>query len=349
VITNNGIATEAAYPYTGNKVTCAYTTSEKGAYITSYTGVTTGSESALQTAVVSQPVIVAIDAGQPSFQLYDAGIYSDPGCSSALAELDHAVAVVGYSVNSSGSAYWIIKNSWGTDWGIDGYLYLARNDNNMCGVATYAFYPVLASTTSSSSAKASTTSTTTKATTTSTSTTTKSSTTSTTAKASTTSTTAKASTTGTSTTTGKVSTTTTAGTTTTAKATTSTTGSTTNYIYQDSLAHGWTVAGSSTVTGLTTTATGYSGDGISAVLPTGASLTFTSATAIAFDNIQVYIQASAAATLNFQVAGYNPLGLSVPTGWEIQSIGLGGASETSFAFVNEGAAVTLYLDNISWS
>lgn len=56
--------------------------------------------------------------------------------------LDHAVLAVGYGV-LQGETYWLIKNSWSTYWGNDGYILMAMKDNN-CGVATEATYPILA-------------------------------------------------------------------------------------------------------------------------------------------------------------------------------------------------------------
>jgi len=140
VMQNNGIDTEASYPYTATGPnTCEFSSSNIGDTISNYQDVTAGSESALLTASNQQPISVAIDASNPSFQSYSGGVYYEPACSST--SLDHGVLVVGYGTDNSGTDYWLVKNSWGTDWGMSGYIEMSRNKNNNCGIATMATLP----------------------------------------------------------------------------------------------------------------------------------------------------------------------------------------------------------------
>jgi cathepsin L len=142
VIQNNGIDTEASYPYTAQDGTCQYNRANCGSTLAAYQDVTSGSEAALQVASATiGPVSVAIDASHSSFQLYNSGVYYEPDCSST--SLDHGVLAVGYGT-TGGSDYWIVKNSWGTDWGMNGYIWMSRNRNNNCGIATMASYPLAA-------------------------------------------------------------------------------------------------------------------------------------------------------------------------------------------------------------
>lgn len=138
---NDGVDTENSYPYQAKVSTCRFNVTDVGATDTGYIDITSGDESALQAASASVgPISVAIDASQSSFQFYHSGVYDDPACSST--QLDHGVLVVGYG-NENGQDYWLIKNSWGPLWGEEGFIKIARNQNNKCGVATAASYPLV--------------------------------------------------------------------------------------------------------------------------------------------------------------------------------------------------------------
>jgi hypothetical protein len=118
---------------------CNYNVFNTGSTILGYVDVhPSGDEYALQNAVSQQPISVGIDASHRSFQFYSGGIYYEQACSSTV--LDHGVLVVGYG-STTENEYWKVKNSWGADWGMDGYILMVRNINNNCGIATAASYP----------------------------------------------------------------------------------------------------------------------------------------------------------------------------------------------------------------
>jgi len=115
VIDNSGIDTEDSYPYTATGPnSCQYNSANNVGTLTGFTDVSSGDENALLQAVNGAPVSVAIDASQSSFQMYSSGVYYEPSCSST--QLDHGVLAVGYGTDG-GSDYWLVKNSWGADWG----------------------------------------------------------------------------------------------------------------------------------------------------------------------------------------------------------------------------------------
>jgi len=138
---NGGIDTEASYPYEAKNGKCRYNSSNTGATETGYVDIPKGDEEALQSAAATVgPISVAIDARHMSFQFYYSGVYNEQSCSST--KLDHAVLVVGYGTYQ-GQDYWLVKNSWGTGWGMQGYIMMSRNKNNQCGIATGASYPLV--------------------------------------------------------------------------------------------------------------------------------------------------------------------------------------------------------------
>lgn len=74
--------------------------------------------------------------------LYKDGVFVDPTCKNDADNLNHGVLVVGYgsaTSNKNGKnenqGYWIVKNSWSEKWGESGYIRMARDLKNMCGVS----------------------------------------------------------------------------------------------------------------------------------------------------------------------------------------------------------------------
>ncbi|KAF8391255.1 hypothetical protein HHK36_023557 [Tetracentron sinense] len=118
---NHGLATEANYPYKGIDGTCS--TKKAEAKINGFEDVPSNSEKALLKAVANQPVSVAIDASGSDFQFYSSGVFTGE-CGTSL---DHGVTAVGYGTSADGTKYWLVKNSWGTEWGVDGYIMMQRD------------------------------------------------------------------------------------------------------------------------------------------------------------------------------------------------------------------------------
>ncbi|XP_069690871.1 procathepsin L [Periplaneta americana] len=140
---NGGIDTEVSYPYEAEDDKCRYNPKTSGATDAGFVDIEHGSERKLKEAVATVgPVSVAIDASHESFQLYREGVYYEPQCNST--NLDHGVLVVGYGTDEeTGEDYWLVKNSWGLSWGKNGYVMMARNRDNNCGIATLASYPLV--------------------------------------------------------------------------------------------------------------------------------------------------------------------------------------------------------------
>jgi len=133
------MCTESSYSYTGSDGSCrasSCTTGVPRGGVTGYTKVS-GGESGLMSALQRNPVSVAIEADQSAFSQYRGGVLTS-GCGQ---QLDHGVTVVGYGTDG-GNAYWLIKNSWGTSFGENGYIRVGRS-GNQCGVTNDASYPTV--------------------------------------------------------------------------------------------------------------------------------------------------------------------------------------------------------------
>jgi len=141
-IKDKGEESEDDYPYTATDDPCVYDASKVVAEDTGFTDIKYMDENDLQNAIATVgPISVAIDAGHSSFQFYTSGVYDEPACSQTI--LDHGVLAVGYDTTDDGQQYYIVKNSWGETWGNQGYIWMSRNKNNQCGIASNASYPLV--------------------------------------------------------------------------------------------------------------------------------------------------------------------------------------------------------------
>ncbi len=139
-----GMMEELIYPFnssqSGHMGKCHVNFSETDFKIRGYFKVPPNDNDALLLAVSQQPVSVCIDDSSLEFYHYSNGIFN----STCGNELGHCLAIVGYGTEN-GVDYWLIKNSWGTDWGINGYAKMIRQKGmgpGICGIAMEAVYPV---------------------------------------------------------------------------------------------------------------------------------------------------------------------------------------------------------------
>ena len=140
-----GIDSNASYPYiafTGGD--CFYQPDKAVGEDKGYVALPAGDEHAMKAAVATVgPLSVALNSDCFAFQIYDRGVIDTTAEECSPENLDHAVLVVGYgSDGATGLDYWIVKNSWGTDWGEAGYARIARG-SNVLGIANLVVYPLV--------------------------------------------------------------------------------------------------------------------------------------------------------------------------------------------------------------
>lgn len=139
VIHNHGLTTNTSYPYTANdKGACSSNKTPPVATINGYQSVPQGDEGALLKAVANQPVTVVLD---PSLLQFCKSRIISGECGLTL---HHAITAVGYGTSENGTKYWIFKNSWGPNWGENGYVRMQRDigaAEGICGIAMGPLYP----------------------------------------------------------------------------------------------------------------------------------------------------------------------------------------------------------------
>lgn len=143
-VIENGLCAASDYPYVSGTTKVEDTCESKkcnsaikltGSSVSTCSDVTPKEEQLLKFAVAQQPIAVAIEADTRYFQFYSGGILDSNECGT---KLDHGVLIVGYG-EDDGKKYWLVKNSWSSSWGEDGYVKIGRSDSEnadgICGIA----------------------------------------------------------------------------------------------------------------------------------------------------------------------------------------------------------------------
>uniref|UniRef100_A0A7I2YQ92 Cathepsin H n=1 Tax=Homo sapiens TaxID=9606 RepID=A0A7I2YQ92_HUMAN len=140
ILYNKGIMGEDTYPYQGKDGYCKFQPGKAIGFVKDVANITIYDEEAMVEAVaLYNPVSFAFEVTQ-DFMMYRTGIYSSTSCHKTPDKVNHAVLAVGYG-EKNGIPYWIVKNSWGPQWGMNGYFLIERG-KNMCGLAACASYPI---------------------------------------------------------------------------------------------------------------------------------------------------------------------------------------------------------------
>jgi len=127
IIEAGGQDTEASYPYRARDQACQFKPADVEVKITSYKTISNEADMKTATATVS-PLSICVDASQ--WQFYSSGVMTPAQCGGT--SLDHCVQAVGYDT-SVNPPYWNVRNSWGTDWGMSGFIRLEYG-HNTCGL-----------------------------------------------------------------------------------------------------------------------------------------------------------------------------------------------------------------------
>ncbi|XP_063170251.1 pro-cathepsin H [Candoia aspera] len=140
ILYNKGVMDEEAYPYLAKNGTCKFQPQKAVAFVKSVVNISLYDEQGMVEAVgMHNPVSFAFEV-KDDFMFYQQGVYTSTRCDKTPDKVNHAVLAVGYG-EENGLPFWIVKNSWGPSWGMDGYFNIERG-KNMCGLADCASFPV---------------------------------------------------------------------------------------------------------------------------------------------------------------------------------------------------------------
>jgi KDEL-tailed cysteine endopeptidase len=142
-VKQHGIQTEDQYPYTARDGKCHDSSPAPSFTINGYKDVPQNDNDQLAAAVAQGVISVAIEADTEVFQFYNSGVIDSADCGT---QLDHGVVVVGFGTTDTGIDYWLVRNSWGSIWGDNGYVKILRQkgrSSGVCGIAKMASYPTL--------------------------------------------------------------------------------------------------------------------------------------------------------------------------------------------------------------
>ncbi|KAF4672352.1 hypothetical protein FOL47_000660 [Perkinsus chesapeaki] len=145
-INTSGITSESNYPYQTAKLACRSDLISTNSLViqpgvvSGYTQINNNYDELLSAVGLIGPVATMIDGTTPPFQHYKSGIINGTTCDSLTL---HIVVIVGYGVSEEGMKYWLIKNSWGTGWGEQGYAKVERGTGGRgrCGIESLSWYP----------------------------------------------------------------------------------------------------------------------------------------------------------------------------------------------------------------
>ncbi|XP_069812586.1 cathepsin L-like isoform X2 [Dendropsophus ebraccatus] len=134
-VSSHGVMKAKDYEYSAKQFKCLYKPDNAVTLNVTKYYVLPGEDNMAVSLALNGPIAVGIDASD-DLQMYSGGIF-DGECST---EPNHAVIIVGYGTEHDKESdedvdYWIIRNSWGEDWGENGYGKMRRNENQ-CGIAT---------------------------------------------------------------------------------------------------------------------------------------------------------------------------------------------------------------------